>query len=246
MRRLLLFASACVLVFGCKKAVFEERIECPATLVFKAIPAIENPSRAWVFFAMRVDGELKNTVNVNGTAVNSGLVFSCERGEELSFSAVYGWPDESEWNKGGLLAIPKGAMCPNAAGVYEVMQFPDTKQELEPVSLSFADLSFTVNLSLPEYNGGYDVMLNGDVDGYLFPSLELHAGEYECSVFSEKGGNLELRIPRITEGNQMILNVVRGSQKYRCDIISKMQRDGIDLNSKTTGVCRISFPSDFQ
>lgn len=232
--RVLIVSFALCSVCSCRQAVYEVRDECPATLVFRASPPLDGRDTR-VQFALRLDGILHTATSVSAPALNSGLVFECERNNNyLSATAYYGWPDNQDWVYGGILRIPEGSMCPQAASAFIEAPFPLVSMERTPFLLTFGELYYETRIrfegaSLPE-----TVLLEvtGNTDGFVIPALTPHKGTFVFSEEVSPAGGFLMRIPRFEEWGTTIYRVTGGGREWTCDVAKALREAGYEAGSE--------------
>jgi len=154
----------------------EERADCPAWLTVASKIVIPEEIRGVLSLFFYQDGKQEIHLEYPVENFRQGVDVAIPRGE-LEVAGIVGWPDENI--SGDVLRIPYGEHCPQAWGFYEYMQVADDAEEvslgmaLRPL---FARMYICITGADEDYP--YGLVVEGDVDGYLLASLELHHGPF--------------------------------------------------------------------
>ena len=209
MKRFALISLLALTSLSCTSYVYEAREACQATLVFKAEPQFQEATNKLVYLSVYSEiGTFFQSATATTSALNKGVVLSCDRAESLSAMAVYGWPSDNEWNKGGKLVIPDGQMCPEAGGAFIEMDFPTVKEEITPIPLSFRPLCYYYDIIIDGLEERvYTVTVECEKNGYSSSDLELLDGHFRYEFSVSEGGDRTIRIPRIGEKDVLTVTI---------------------------------------
>lgn len=187
---LLSFLLGVFLLSGC--SVKEDRTNCPTWLTFLSSTADDDLGDRLYFYAFR-EGALEfDDLYRWSDFVTVGIDVPIMRGA-LHFAGFVGWPED--WIRDGVLSIPYGSDAPEAWGfddkrVVEEGQFVFD----EAVRMLFANVFIHVVGQDETYP--WTLVLEGNVDGYVLPSLAPHSGEYSSIPFDMGEAMHHSRIPR--------------------------------------------------
>lgn len=215
---------------SCKQVVFETRDECPATLVFRADPPLDGRDTR-ILFSLRFDGILHTATSIMAPALNSGLVFECDRSNNyISATAYYGWPDSQDWVFGGILRIPEGSMCPKAGASFVEAPFPMASEERKPFLMHFNDLYWETSVRFSGSSLPAAVLLEvtGNTDGFTLPTLEPHRGAFSFAEEVSTAGGFLMRIPRLADWGTMTYRVTGGGREWTLDVAKAVRDAGYE------------------
>lgn len=212
----LLFMSGSGLLCGC--TVKEFRGECPAWVGIRAAGEIPEGIEGTMQFFVYRNGvqELANIYTVD--QYRSGLDLSLTKGP-VDIAGVVGWPGENI--SGDSLLIPVGDDCPDAWAFSDSF-FIESEAEEIYLSETFRRLyaNLHVELYLADETYPYTLLVEGDVDGYILPSLSCHHGKFLCYPKADEERKYDLfscRVPRQDDVN-LTLSLVRRTSGTKADV----------------------------
>ena len=213
---------------GCHGKVYEERIDCNATVVFYALQddyvklsEVAQKLDFWI-----PDDEIGENYAVSIKGLKNGFTVVWPKSSTLGYLAVANWPGDIGYWQGGNFTVPNGDPFPFAYGEYREIDI--TNEDYQSYGIRAIPLYSKVDVSISgDSSAGGRISVESDFGGYQNPRLEPMTGEYVygCAM----GVQYTLAIPRVKDFGSVITLEYKGGT-YSLNVNGALSKMGYQAN----------------
>lgn len=179
---------------GCRSSVFENRVDCEATICLRAPTNKPIPSNIAKYIYLRVfdDGFLGESSSVTPDAMNKGILFMRPKNSEFRWSVLMNWPGDEAFWYGRRLVVPNETTFPKAYADYLVTELTgdDYQECIVRMRPLFTEIKITISEGIE-----LDFNINSSFGGYSDPELDVFEGSYKNTY--HVSGESKIIVPNI-------------------------------------------------
>lgn len=222
---------------SCRSKVFENRVDCDATVCFKSPagnPILSANGKA-IYFRLFDDGIIGESSTVSPDALNKGILYMRPKKSFLRWSALMNWPGDERYWKGGRLVVPEGEDFPKAYADY--LSFELTDADYQECIVDMCPLYTVVECDLTGVTF-IDVEISSAFGGYRDPDLTVDAGVYKRTYHLNESSSFN--IPSIVL-NDCTVTLKTVSRQFVLDSKALFAESGIQASDIESSLVSLAF-----